>query len=104
MGRLDNRIAIITGGSRGIGYATAQAFLKEGAIVIITASNEENAKKAREVADASQEESNKVRDLAKAYEEEYNAYKEGKTSKDSLKEATEKLIEAYDDEELKILA
>ena len=48
MRRLDNRIAIITGGSRGIGYATAQAFLKEGAIVIITASNEENAKKAKE--------------------------------------------------------
>lgn len=41
--RLKNKIAIITGGSRGIGFATADKFLKEGAIVIITASSQETA-------------------------------------------------------------
>lgn len=36
MGKLDNKIAVITGGSSGIGLATAQAFIKEGAYVYIT--------------------------------------------------------------------
>ncbi|MCD7859282.1 MAG: 3-oxoacyl-ACP reductase FabG [Firmicutes bacterium] len=44
--RLENKIAIITGGSRGIGYATADAFLKEGALVIVAASSQANADKA----------------------------------------------------------
>lgn len=41
--RLRNKLAIITGGSRGIGFATAEKFLKEGAKVIITASSQATA-------------------------------------------------------------
>jgi 3alpha(or 20beta)-hydroxysteroid dehydrogenase len=35
MGRLDDKIAIVTGGSRGVGAATARAFVAEGAHVVI---------------------------------------------------------------------
>ena len=44
--RLKNRVAIITGGSRGIGYATADAFLREGSTVILAGSSPESAAKA----------------------------------------------------------
>ena len=40
MGRLEGRVAVVTGGSTGIGFATARAFRDEGARVLITGSNE----------------------------------------------------------------
>ena len=44
--RLKDKVAIVTGGSRGIGLATVRAYLKEGAIVILCASRLESAEKA----------------------------------------------------------
>ncbi len=46
--KLKDKIAIITGGSRGLGKAIAQKFLEEGAVVIITATKED---KLRETAE-----------------------------------------------------
>ena len=40
---LENKIAIVTGGSRGIGFATVEAFIKEGAGVVLCASRQETA-------------------------------------------------------------
>lgn len=41
MGKLENKIAIITGGNSGIGEATAKRFASEGASVVLTARREQ---------------------------------------------------------------
>lgn len=43
---LKNKVAIVTGGSRGIGYAVVEEFINEGAKVVLCASREETADKA----------------------------------------------------------
>lgn len=45
---LKDKVAIVTGGSRGIGLATVEAFLKEGAAVVLCASRKETADAALE--------------------------------------------------------
>ena len=44
--KLKDKVAIVTGGSRGIGYATVEKFIQEGAAVVLTGSRPETVEKA----------------------------------------------------------
>jgi 3-hydroxybutyrate dehydrogenase len=44
--QLDNKVAVITGGTRGIGFGVAQAFVTEGASVVLTGRSQEKGDKA----------------------------------------------------------
>ena len=47
MGKLNGKVAVITGGSSGIGLATAQRFVAEGAYVFITGRRQTELDKAK---------------------------------------------------------
>jgi short-subunit dehydrogenase involved in D-alanine esterification of teichoic acids len=48
MPRFTNKSALITGGTNGMGFSTAQQFIKEGGVAIITGRSEETVNKALE--------------------------------------------------------
>ena len=44
--RLENKVAVITGASRGIGFSVAEAFVREGAKIALCGSRQESAESA----------------------------------------------------------
>ena len=50
MGLLENKIAVITGSTRGLGLAMAQAFAREGASVVVASRSAEAVTKTVDVA------------------------------------------------------
>ena len=78
MGKLSNKVALITGGNSGIGLATAKLFREEGAKVIITARSQETFEKAQkelgEYFDVVQTDVSKLEDLDRLYAHIKNTY------------------------------
>ena len=73
-GKLEGKIALVTGGSSGIGLATAQRFAKEGAFVFITGRREAELEKAVasigvDKAKAIRADASNLADLDRLYEE-----------------------------------
>ena len=66
--QLKDRRVLVTGGSKGIGLATAKAFLDEGASVIITARREDVLKEAAAALNGGQRVSTFAADLSKKEE------------------------------------
>lgn len=71
MGKLSNKVALVTGGNSGIGLSTAKLFREEGAKVIITARSKETYEKAQKeygnVFDIVQADVSKAEDLDRLY-------------------------------------
>lgn len=80
---LEGKVAIITGSSRGIGYAVAEKFLDNGAKVAVLGSREESANKA-------------LANLMKKYDQEnFKGYWPKLTDEESVKEFVEKVLSDF---------
>ena len=80
---LEGKVAIITGSSRGIGYAVAEKFLDNGAKVAVLGSREESANKA-------------LANLREKYDQEnFKGYWPKLTDEESVKEFVEKVLSDF---------
>lgn len=104
MDNLKNKVAVITGGNSGIGYATAKQFKEQGATVIITGRRKEAIEKAASelgvhaiVADQSR--ILDIENLASKVKEDFGQVdilfiNAGITTKGTIEEATEELFDS----------